>query len=67
MPIAWARSLGSRKVLVMIESVPGMSSAAPTPWSPRPATSAPIEGARAHANDPTVNTTNPVRNMRLRP
>ena len=40
-PIALARSWGGN-VTVMIDSVPGRSSAAPTPWSARNAINAPV-------------------------
>ena len=44
-PIALPRSSGGN-ALVMIESVPGIISAAPTPWTAREATSQPSVGAK---------------------
>src|SRR3954453_5100593 len=44
-PIARARSAPPGNVCVMIASVPGSSSAAPTPCTPRAPTSTPVDGA----------------------
>ena len=66
MPSAFARSWGG-KVTVMIDSVPGMSSAPPTPCSARATISWVGVVDRPHANENTVKTTSPARNIRLRP
>ena len=65
-PTARPRSSG-RSVASMIARLPGVSSAAPTPWSSRPAISQPAEGAHAHSSDATANHATPTRNTRTRP
>src|SRR3954447_4222138 len=65
-PSAFARSCGGN-VTVMIDSVPGISSAPPTPCSARNTISCWGELARPHANENRVNTASPPRNIRLRP
>ena len=65
-PIARPRSSGGN-VLEMIESVPGIISAAPTPWTAREATSQPSVGARPIVAEAAANTTTPMRNTRRRP
>ena len=67
MPMACARSSGSGNVLVRIDRVPGSSSAAPTPCTPRPTMSAWIDGARPQESEPRVNTARPLMKARLRP
>ena len=67
MPMALARSLGSRKVLVMIDIATGLSIEPPSAWSIRNATSQPRPGARLHSRDPTVNAARPVWKVRRRP
>lgn len=66
-PIAWARSLRSVNVFVMIDMATGLSIDPPTAWTIRAATSQPRLGARLHSNDPAVKTTRPVWNVRRRP
>jgi hypothetical protein len=66
MPMAFARSLGG-KVTVRIDREPGMSSAAPTPWMARKEMSCPVDWARPHANEASVNTARPATNTRFRP
>ncbi len=65
-PIALARSCGGN-VTVMIDSVPGISSAPPTPWSARATISCCGVLASPHANEENVNTARPPRNIFLRP
>ena len=65
-PIALARSWGG-KVTVMIDRVPGMSSAAPTPWNARAAISCVVLCERPHSAEASVKTTRPVRKTFLRP
>jgi hypothetical protein len=65
-PIALARSWGGN-VTVMMESVPGMSSAPPTPWSARKPISHEVEGESAHPNDASVNRARPPKNIFFRP
>ena len=60
-------SSGPLKVLVMIESDPGIRNAAPAPCTPRKNTSSLIEPDSPAPIEPSVNTTSPARNMRLRP
>ena len=66
MPIALPRSSGGN-ALEMIESVPGIMNAAPTPWTAREATSQPSEGAKPIVAEASANTTTPNRNIRRRP
>ena len=65
-PSARPRS-GPLKVFVMIESDPGIRNAAPAPWMLRNATSSLIDPDSPAPIEPSVNTTRPARNMRLRP
>ena len=65
-PIALPRSSGGN-ALEMIERVPGIMNAAPTPWSARDATSQPSDGAKPIVAEASENTTTPPRNMRRRP
>ncbi len=68
MPIALARSIGSRKTLVMMASVAGKISAAPTPMSARPAMSPPADVDRSRrAPTSRPNTTSPPTSIFLRP
>jgi hypothetical protein len=55
------------KVVVMIASAAGDSSAAPTPWPARAATRIVAVWARPEASEATVNTPSPARNIRRRP
>ncbi len=67
MPIALVRSFGSVNVAMMIASVVGISSAAPTPCTARLAIStAPLPASPA-ASDDTVNRARPARNVRRLP
>ena len=67
MPIAWARSLGSGKVLVRIDRVLGIITAAPMPCRHRAAISQSIDGDSAHAIDPRANRPRPPMNALRRP
>ena len=63
-----ARALAApSKVLVMIESEPGTSSAPATPWRSRPRTSSSMFGASPHSTDVIPNPTSPMMNTRRRP
>ena len=65
-PIALPRSSGGN-ALEMIERVPGIMNAAPTPCTAREATSQPSLGAKPIVADASENTTTPNRNIRRRP
>src|SRR4051794_8851984 len=65
-PIARPRSAGGN-VLVMIDSVPGIISAAPRPWTARDATSQPSEGAKPIVALAAAKTTTPIRKTLRRP
>ena len=65
-PMARARS-SLRKDAWMIDREPGTSSAAPTPWSSRPATSSGTDGASPHSTDAAENQTSPTAKTRRRP
>ena len=65
-PIALARSWGGN-VTVMIDSVPGRSSAAPTPWSARNAIKAPVLPETPQPREARVKIVRPRRNIFLRP
>ena len=66
MPIAWPRSAGGN-ALVMIDSVAGIISAAPTPCRARDATSQPSDGAKPIVAEAIAKMDTPVRNMNRRP
>jgi hypothetical protein len=66
-PIARARSAGSVKVLVTMDSATGLSIDPPTACSTRNATSHPSAGATLHSREPRVNSTRPVWNILRRP
>ncbi len=51
-PIAWARSRGLVKVLVMIDMATGLSIDPPTAWTMRKTMSSARLGARLHSNEP---------------
>jgi hypothetical protein len=51
----------------MIESVPGIISAAPRPWTARDATSQPSEGAKPIVAEASANTTTPIKKTLRRP
>ena len=65
-PIALPRSCAG-KAFVMIDSVAGIISAAPTPWTARPATSHESVGERPMAALDAAKITTPARNIRRRP
>ena len=65
-PIALPRSWGGN-ALVMIDSVPGIISAAPTPWTARLATSQPAVGASPIVAEAAAKITTPIRKTRRRP
>ncbi len=65
--IARARSAGSMKTLVMIDSVAGMMNAAPKPWTARKPISAPASLTCEQANEPRAKMTRPTTRQRLRP
>ena len=65
-PIAFARSCGGN-VTVMIDRVPGMSSAPPIPWMNLKEMSWPVVCDRPQASEAVVNMARPVRNIFLRP
>ena len=64
---ARAPARGRWKASVMIESEPGIRNAAPAPWTPRKKISCSIDCDSPAPIEPSVNTTRPARNMRLRP
>lgn len=67
MPMAMLRSLTLVKVAMMIASVVGISSAAPTPWTARLAMSKSPLPASPAASEDRVKTAMPTRNSRRRP
>ena len=67
MPMALARSARSVKVLVMIDSVVGNTSAAPTPMTTRAPMSASVEPARAARTLPRPKMISPMMSERRRP
>ncbi len=66
MPIALPRSPAGN-ALVMIERVPGIISAAPTPWRAREATSQPSVGAKPAVAEARAKMVTPVRKTKRRP
>ena len=66
-PSARWRSASSVNMLVMIESVDGMISAAPIPMPALAAISMPTRAESAAQVDPAANTASPATNVRLRP
>jgi len=60
------RSAGE-KAFVTIESVAGIMSAPPIPWTTRLPTSQVVSGANPAVADETENSTTPIRNVRRRP
>jgi hypothetical protein len=66
MPIAVPRCRGGN-VAVMIDSVAGFISAAPTPWMVRAAISASALPARPQASEATVKITRPTMKISRRP
>ena len=65
-PMARGRS-SARNEAWRMARLAGASSAAPTPWSTRAATSHPAEGAKPHRADATANQATPMENTRARP
>ena len=65
-PIALPRSSGGN-VLEMIERVPGIMNAAPTPWTVRPVTSQASLGDSPMKAELAAKSTTPKRNIRRRP
>ena len=65
-PIAAPRSRAGNTA-EMIESVAGIISAAPMPWTVRAPIRSPALPARPQASDETVKTMSPIRKMRRRP
>ena len=65
--MARARSDGSVKTLVRIDSVAGMMNAAPKPWMARVAMRVVGSDTIEQASDPRPKTTRPNRNVHLRP
>ncbi len=66
-PMARARSFGSVKVLVMIDSATGFSIDPPTAWIIRKAINQPSPGAMLHSSEPATNTASPTWNTCRRP
>lgn len=67
MPIALARSVGSVKVVMMIESAAGAMIAPPNPCTARAATSNACEPASPQKSEASVKRASPTMNTRLRP
>ena len=66
-PMARPRSLGSVKMLVMIDNVAGMMNAAPMPMNAREMMSCVTPSESAALVDATANITSPIINAPLRP
>jgi hypothetical protein len=66
-PIAFARSAGSVKSVMMSDSATAETIAPPTPCTARAPTSTPCEAARPHATDANVKSAIPARNIRRCP
>ena len=66
MPIAWPRSFGGN-VAVMIDSVAGFISAAPTPCTARAPMRKPAVEASPQASDERVKIASPITKIRRRP
>jgi hypothetical protein len=66
MPIAVPRSRAGN-VAEMIDSVAGVRSAAPAPWTTRAPIRKASEEDRPHISDAAVNTTSPIEKKRRRP
>ena len=66
-PSAFVRSGPSAKVVVMIDSAAGETSAAPRPWSPRAMISISEECESPHSSDAVANAVTPAMKIRLRP
>ena len=66
-PNAFARSLGSVKVTVTMDSAAGAISAANAPWSPRAANSSSWFGAMPPSAEAPAKPSRPMTKVRLRP
>ena len=66
-PMARARSLGSRKTSLTIDSDAGIVRAAPNPMTPRHAISMSTDPEKAAPIDPRAKTLRPTRKSRRRP
>ena len=66
-PMALARSLGSMKVLVMMDIATGFSIEPPTACTIRNATSQPSPGATLHSSEPSAKVARPVWKVRRLP
>ena len=66
-PIARARSAGSRKMSLMMESPAGMVIEAPAPITPRQTISGSTLPENAAPSEPPPKTTRPATKSRLRP
>src|SRR4029453_410115 len=64
-PIAFARSAGSEKRPMISESATADTPPPPRPWTDRPRTRSPDDGASPHATDAAVKDTTPPRKTRL--
>jgi hypothetical protein len=66
-PIAWARSLASVNVLVMIDMATGLSMEPPMAWIMRKTTRVVRLGARLQRRDPATKVKSPTMKVRRRP
>ncbi len=66
-PMAWARSRGMVKVLVMIDMATGLSIDPPTAWTMRKTMSSVRSGATLHRSEPAAKVTSPMTKVRRRP
>ena len=66
-PMAWARSRGTVKVLVMIDMATGFIIDPPTAWTMRKMINVVRLGARLHSNEPATKVNRPMTKVRRRP
>jgi hypothetical protein len=66
-PIAWARSLGSVNVFVIMDIATGFSMDPPSACSMRKMIRPVKSGARLHSSEPVMKMIRPVTNVRRRP
>ena len=66
-PMAWARSRGMVKVLVMIDMATGLSIDPPTAWTMRKTMSSVRLGAKLHRSEPAEKVSSPMTKVRRRP
>ena len=66
-PMAWARSRGMVKVLVMIDMATGFSIDPPTAWTMRKMMSGVRLGARLQSSEPAAKVSSPMTKVRRRP